>query len=891
MTLPIESNLPKPPTLFSRNGFLPLVSQKLPAPIPNMGFDVEGNIPLTKIQSSSTGARKPGEGALNDYPQESTFKVDEKHGWSGRRKAKEINPISVQGETDSEPVEVNNLGRLYKRIVRFSLVTRYFVYIVPVALLIAVPLITYEIYKPNELFVNTGVRVRFFWIWIEIVWLSLWGSKLASRAMPHIFVTLSGVVNAGIRKYAAILHAVQLQLTLVCWTVISLVTFTGLMNPGVNRQLHQKHWISVVKNFLGASLVSSLLYLAEKMFVQLISINYHRRSFDNRIRENKLYIRLLSHLYEASCALFPPYCQEFLEEDSIVIASIRNKLNKARERRSGTATPLRIVGEIGRFGNRVTAAFGNIASEVTGKQIFSTQSAQSIVSEALKKVDSSEALAKRLWMSFVLENNEVLYADDIKEVLGPARQEQANECFAVLDTDGNGDISLDEMILKVVKIGRDRKAITASMRDVGQAISVLDQVLVTIVSVIIIFTFVAFQHASFVTTLATAGTTLLSLSFVFAVTTQEFLGSCIFLFVKHPYDVGDRCDLNNTAVVVEQISLLFTVFKRIDTMRLVQIPNMVLNTLWIDNITRSKAMKEQLEIFISFDTPLEDIETLRMLMESFVRHPDNSHDFQPDILIETTGINSMDKLSLKIEICHKSNWHNENVRAARRSKFMCALIIALRKVPIHGPGGDGDDLGGPSNPGYTVSVTDQWAANARNKSSDEKESKRFIPISTGVKTSENQSQPDLKMEPEAPEDQIKKGSKKEKSSAIEKSDENEDTFEAHLRSENDQRTCKIESLRQGLLKRQSTRGRRRPGEAMQSISQIHSDAVSLAANNPVSNSQMVVNQNSDEENQIGMYRNLRQDQVQQHTTTSNLSQWPAQRDFQYPASQTRPSKN
>ncbi|RKF64158.1 putative MscS family protein [Golovinomyces cichoracearum] len=843
-----------------------------------MGFDVEGNIPLTKIQSSSTGARKPGEGPLNDFPQEITFKVDEKHGWSGRRKAKEINPISVQVETDSEPVEINNLGRLYKRIVRFSIVTRYFVYIVPVALLIAVPLITYEIYKPNELFVNTGVRVRFFWIWIEIVWLSLWGSKLVSRAMPHIFVTLSGVVNAGIRKYAAILHAVELQLTLVCWTVISLVTFTGLMNPGVNRQLHQKHWISVVRNFLGASLVSSLLYLAEKMFVQLISINYHRRSFDNRIRENKLYIRLLSHLYEASCSLFPPYCQEFLEEDSIVIASMRNKLNKARERRSGSATPLRIVGEIGRFGNRVTAAFGNIASEVTGKQIFSTQSAQSIVSEALKKVDSSEALAKRLWMSFVLENNEVLYADDIKEVLGPARQEQANECFAVLDTDGNGDISLDEMILKVVEIGRDRKAITASMRDVGQAISVLDQP-------------VAFQHTSFVTTLATAGTTLLSLSFVFAVTTQEFLGSCIFLFVKHPYDVGDRCDLNNTAVVVEQISLLFTVFKRIDTMRLVQIPNMVLNTLWIDNITRSKAMKEQLEIFISFDTPLEDIETLRMLMESFVRHPDNSRDFQPDILIETTGINSMDKLSLKIEICHKSNWHNENVRAARRSKFMCALILALRKVPIHGPGGDGDDLGGPSNPGYTVSVTDQWAANARNKSSDEKESKRFIPISTGVKTSKNQSQPDLKTEPEAPEDQIKKGSKNEKSSAIEKSDEDEDTFEAHLRSDNDQRTCKIESLRQGLLKRQSTRGRRRPGEAMQSISQINSDAVSLAANNPVSNSQMVVNQNSDEENQIGMYRNSRQDQVQQHTTTTKLSQWPAQRDFQYPASQNRPSKN
>lgn len=86
---------------------------------------------------------------------------------------------------------------------------------------------------------------------------------------------------------------------------------------------------------------------------------------------------------------------------------------------------------------------------------------------------------------------------------------------------------------------------------------------------------VVFQ-SSFVTTLATAGTTLLSLSFVFAVTTQEFLGSCIFLFVKHPYDVGDRVDITGPEkeqLQVEKISLLYTVFTRIDKMQVVQVRN------------------------------------------------------------------------------------------------------------------------------------------------------------------------------------------------------------------------------------------------------------------------------------------------------------------------------
>ena len=85
---------------------------------------------------------------------------------------------------------------------------------------------------------------------------------------------------------------------------------------------------------------------------------------------------------------------------------------------------------------------------------------------------------------------------------------------------------------------------------------------------------VAFFQSSFITTLATAGTSLLSLSFVFAVTTQEFLGSCIFLFVKHPYDVGDRVDITGPEkeqLLVEKISLLYTVFVRIDKMQVVQV--------------------------------------------------------------------------------------------------------------------------------------------------------------------------------------------------------------------------------------------------------------------------------------------------------------------------------
>lgn len=360
-----------------------------------------------------------------------------------------------------------------------------------------------------------------------------------------------------------------------------------------NKDTDKKEWEKIVLQILGACVFSTLVLLVEKFFIQLISVNYHRKQFTTKIKESKHNILLLGLLYDASRKLFPMYCNEFAEEDYIIsdqlnlamlgkgLVGSRGKKSKAKSNnRSGTSTPFRLMQDVGRFGDKVTSAFGNVAQEITGRQVFNPNSAHSIVVEALEKRRTSEALARRIWMSFVIEGREALFEEDLVEVLGDTHKEEAEEAFLMLDKDSNGDISLEEAINTVVQLSRDRKSLGTSMHDVDQAINVLDRILMAVCFVIVIFTFIAFLNTSFLTTLATAGTTLLSLSFVFSVTAQEFLGSCIFIFVKHPYDVGDRVDLGTDKLIVDHISLLFTVFRRVagtDIGRLVQIPNNVLN--------------------------------------------------------------------------------------------------------------------------------------------------------------------------------------------------------------------------------------------------------------------------------------------------------------------------
>lgn len=253
------------------------------------------------------------------------------------------------------------------------------------------------------------------------------------------------------------------------------------------------HWETVVQRVLAAALISSILYLAEKLLIHLISIDYHRKQFAIRIKQSKRNIHLLSLLYDASRSMFPAFCQEFAEEDA-QISDLFNFPSYGRKKRgshsrSGSSTPMRLVRDFGRVGDRLTSAFGSVAQEITGKQVFNPDGAYSVVVEAMEKPRCSQALARRLWLSFAVDGREALYQDDIVEVLGEDRREVAEEAFMALDQDGNGDVSLDEMIMTVAEYGRERRSIASSMHDVDQAIKVLDRLLAAVVGIAVVFIF------------------------------------------------------------------------------------------------------------------------------------------------------------------------------------------------------------------------------------------------------------------------------------------------------------------------------------------------------------------------------------------------------------------
>lgn len=466
------------------------------------------NIQLTPVRSnaSSTGQRK-----VNTNNSSTTFgsrpeneKSNPDQTQAGRRRRRDHEGLRRHG-TGSDEVKLNAMGRLYYKIINFSAVTRYLVYVVPIGILLAIPLIVlplvghkHDIFlgshqKADKATPDNGPTLFKLFEWIEITWLTLWLAKIVALFLPAAFMFFCGVVSTGTRKYATVLGNLIIPISIFLWALATWLTFKNLFQDAQSKDIE---WVKTMNRILGACFVSSAIFLGEKALVQLIGITYHQRSFALRIKDSKREIHLLGLLFDASRTLFPMYCSEFIDEDYIINDSIQAKLRgKQRHKRGGSVTPMKLIGDVGRIGDKVTSVFGNIAHEITGKQVFNPNSAHSIVLEALEKHKPSEALARRIWMSFVVEDKDALYLEDFEEVLGPAFRDEAEEAFNAIDNDLNGDISLDEMVRKVTEMGKERKAIAEGMKDIGQALQVFDKILLFAVLLIVIFVFRKFLGA------------------------------------------------------------------------------------------------------------------------------------------------------------------------------------------------------------------------------------------------------------------------------------------------------------------------------------------------------------------------------------------------------------
>ncbi|KAI5918544.1 Mechanosensitive ion channel-domain-containing protein [Camillea tinctor] len=581
------------------------------------------------------------------------------------------------------PSKLNKGFLLIKNLPRMA---RYFFYCLPVTAILLIPILL-GIFLPEDqravIGGPGGVELLWFGIWLEVVWLSLWAARIATSIMPYALKIVAKMLGSGnTKKWKDVGRQLELHMSLFLWMLAVFISFLPIVNnhkvpaevpDEADTPFPSINWINVVNKVIIALFVLAVLNVVEKIVIQWIATSFHMRTYSTRIEVNKQCLAYLVHLYEHS--------KDKLVSEASVMGE--NAMG------SGSKTPMAMFSNKGRdVVNKVGDIANRVAGDFTGRQIQHRNHPRKVVSELLRNTGTAQVLARRLFRTFAKPGAEVLLPQD----LNPAfpTQEDAEAAFSVFDRDLNGDVSIEELEAFCDEVHREKKAIAASLKDLDSVITKLDRVFFVIIFIIAVIVFISIISASTAAALASAGTAVLGLSWLLQSTAQEFLQSIIFVFVKHPFDVGDRVTIyGNTGTngtgddyYVTEVSLLYTEFKKMEG-HIVQAPNSVLNTLFILNHRRSGQLADVFELRMKYGTPPSVILELEARMTEFVL--EHKRDFTSKIITELRSFEDAYCMTVNFICFHKSSFQNELLRLTRHNKFAIELMQHMVNLGIEQP--------------------------------------------------------------------------------------------------------------------------------------------------------------------------------------------------------------
>lgn len=124
---------------------------------------------VSNVQSSNTADQQLGASISKRWSRSKPEPIDQFDS--------NTNPIDEKAAAFN-PSEhpANQFARVFKRIHDSSFLIRYFTYIVPMVALLLVPLLLGAlVFKRANV---GGVRLMWFSVWLEILWLTLWGGRV-----------------------------------------------------------------------------------------------------------------------------------------------------------------------------------------------------------------------------------------------------------------------------------------------------------------------------------------------------------------------------------------------------------------------------------------------------------------------------------------------------------------------------------------------------------------------------------------------------------------------------------------------------------------------------------------------------------------------------------------
>ncbi|KAF2287163.1 hypothetical protein GH714_038520 [Hevea brasiliensis] len=225
----------------------------------------------------------------------------------------------------------------------------------------------------------------------------------------------------------------------------------------------------------------------------------------------------------------------------------------------------------------------------------------------------------------------------------------------------------------VVKVYKDYESVNSALKYRKTAVDELNKLASVVVLFVIIIVWLLFMEYLSIKIVVFITSQLLLVAFMFGNTAKTVFEAIIFVFVMHPFEIGDRCLIDDKQMIVDEMEILTTTFLGSDNARICY-PNSVLATKSISNFYRSPPpMLDSLEFAIRRDTEIELIKELQFVIKKYLES--NPRRWRPDHSLQFKEIEG-DNMKVILYFNHTLNFHD----AAKRDKRRSDLVLDMNTI-------------------------------------------------------------------------------------------------------------------------------------------------------------------------------------------------------------------
>ncbi|EPS63057.1 hypothetical protein M569_11730, partial [Genlisea aurea] len=386
-----------------------------------------------------------------------------------------------------------------------------------------------------------------------------WGIRIAVFFIERNFFMRKRILYFvyGVRK--AVRNCIWLGLVLVAWR--------SMFDKNVDAN---NEFLRLLNKMMLCMLVGTLLWLVKTLMVKVLASSFHVSTFFDRIQEsvfNQYVIETLSGppLIEAASSL---------EEEEKTMAEVR-RLQKA-----GATLPPDGSGGLPPKPTKAPSSTqpedhqgGGIDIEALHKMNHKNVSAWSmkrlikivkhgslatVDEQALVSSESDEAsttissefeaknAARHIFRNVAKPRAKFIYLEDLIRFL---REEEAMRTLNIVEgSPESNKISKTSLKNWVVNAFRERKALALTLNDTKTAVKKLHQMVDVIVAIVILIIWLVILGIATSKFLLFISSELVVATFIFGNSCRTVFEAVIFVFVIHPFDVGDRCEVDGVQV-------------------------------------------------------------------------------------------------------------------------------------------------------------------------------------------------------------------------------------------------------------------------------------------------------------------------------------------------------